>query len=170
MTVTEDHPIIGSTLYKAYEDNSLHQLVEQARREGRVDELIEQVEALRELYEAHPKDVALGRLVGELQQARIERNRREAAEKAKPRMEAERKAADEQYAIDRELGALSHGAFERFVSEYYGGTCPNDDADRPPHRIEGYLHRAGHRWTCTLCGFEGDALPLWREKNNQEAK
>lgn len=167
MTVTtEDHPIIGRTLYEAFERGELTELAERLRRDGRFEELVEQEDALRQLYEQNPGSRTVGVLVGEVQQARIRRTQREAAERDKPRAAAERQRAAEQYALDRELGGLTHGEFEDMVARYYSNTCPNDEAERPPHQIRGYLRRAGHRWTCALCGFQGDGRSIWQEVRN----
>ena len=138
--------------------------VNTARSRGRLGEL--GLEELEELYASHPANGVVGEAVGivrqhEIEKARREGAKREAAERARIRPEIERRDR-----LGRELDELPRAAFFDFVIAHHKGICPGSAGSYfGEHALDaGYAVRIGTQgWKCRRCGASGSALRAWIE-------
>lgn len=150
-----------------------------AHAAGTLDEIpLDEIDLdeLRALYAAHPRDAALSKLVGLITTRRVAQARQAGEQAAKPGREAAHAEARRQALLDTELGRLEHGQFVSLLEEVHGVECPGSNAEPNnltrwagrPHRFRGYVSRAGSQWECNLCGYAEDARPLWHRLRGDE--
>ena len=152
-----------SDLRAALESGELTTFFKRSCDSGALDEIDR--DELRELYEQNPRSFELARIVGELSARDLAEHRRTAEQAAAPDRRTATVEARRVAQLDRELGDLDRRQFAALVADA-DGNCPGNPSDpRDPHPLDGYIRRAGSKWTCGLCDASGDVRPTWHERH-----